>query len=76
MVVGPQQEQVLGGVAVIPGDLGDGHLVQRHRDGAHAVLGQHQAEQPLELVDGEPLLHQDRSGFDGDQAVAFFILVI
>ena len=49
----------MGGVAVIPGDLGDGHLVQRHRDGTYAVLGQHQAEQPLELVSGEPLLPQD-----------------
>ena len=31
------------------------------------------AEEPVHT---KPLLHQDRSGFDGDQAVAFFILVV
>ena len=50
MVVGPQQEQVLVRMAVISGDLADGHLVQGHRDGAHAVLGHHLTEQPCKLV--------------------------
>ena len=35
---------------VIPGDLTDGHLIQSHGDGTHAVLGQHQSEQPLKLA--------------------------
>ena len=45
MVVGPQQEQHPDTVAVIAGDLADLHLIQRGGNGAHAVLGQHQAQQ-------------------------------
>ena len=50
MVVGSQQEQALHPVPVVAGDLADLHLVQGGRDGAHAVLGQHQSEQPLKLA--------------------------
>ena len=50
MVVGSQQKEVACGVPVVPGDLADGHLIQRHGDGTHAVLGQHQSEQPLKLA--------------------------
>ena len=44
VVVDTQQEQIFGSVAVVPGNLTDGDLVQRHWDGAHAVLGQHLPE--------------------------------
>ena len=59
VVVGPQEEQVLVRVAVVPGDLGDGHLVQRHRDGAHAVLAGHLPQQAAELVGLHGLVPQD-----------------
>ena len=49
-VVGPQQEQVLHRVAVVPGQRGDLHLVQRSRDGGHGVLAQRQPQQPRELL--------------------------
>ena len=50
VVIGSQQKEVAGGMPVIPGDLTDGHLIQSHGDGTHAVLGQHQSEQPLKLA--------------------------
>ena len=50
MVVGPQEEQVLVRMPVIPGNFADGHLVQGYRDGANAVLGHHLAEQPGKFV--------------------------
>ena len=37
-------------MAVVPGDLGELDLVQGHGDGAHVVLGQHQLQQPSELL--------------------------
>ena len=59
MVVGPQEEEVFGGVAVVPGHAGDLDLVQRDGDGAHAVLRQHLAEQAGELLQLHGLLSQD-----------------
>ena len=50
VVIGSQQKEVACGMPVIPGNLTDGHLIQRHGDGTHAVLGQHQSEQPLKLA--------------------------
>ena len=50
VVIGSQQKEVAGGMPVIPGDLTDGHLIQSHGDGTHAVLGQHQSEHPLKLA--------------------------
>ena len=58
MVVGPQQEEVSAGVPVVAADVPHRHLVQRRRDGADAVLGQHLAQKPLELVCGDGLLAQ------------------
>ncbi|MPN27875.1 hypothetical protein SDC9_175309 [bioreactor metagenome] len=35
-------------MAVVPGDLAGGHLIQRGRNGPHAVLRQQQPKQPCE----------------------------
>ena len=59
MVVGSQQEQALHPVPVVAGDLADLHLVQGGRDGAHAVLGQHQPQEPGELLAGQLRIPQD-----------------
>ena len=59
MVIGPQQEQVGIRVTVVPGDLRDGHLVQGHGDGAHAVLGGHLPQQAAEFVGLHGLVPQD-----------------
>ena len=58
MIVDAQQKQVAHGMSVIAGDLADIHLIQRGGDGAHAVLGQHLAEQADELVRSHGLLTQ------------------
>ena len=50
VVVGPQEEENLDPVAVVAGNLGCLDLVQRHGDGAHVVLGQHQLQEPGELL--------------------------
>ena len=59
MVVGPHEEQHLHPVSVVAGDLSDLDLVQRHRDGAHVVLGQHQLEQPGKLLGVQRCVLQD-----------------
>ena len=59
MVVGSQQEQIPVRVPVIPGDLRHGHLVQGHRDRAHAVLRGHLPQQAAEFVGPHGLVPQD-----------------
>ena len=59
MVVGPQQKQPLHRVPVVAGQLADLHLIQRRRDGPHAVLGQHQPQKPGKFLAGELHLPQD-----------------
>ena len=49
-VVRPQQEEHLHRMPRLPGGLPHRHPVQGHRDGAHIVLGEHQAEQAGELL--------------------------
>ena len=59
VVIGPQQEEILRRVAVVPGDLADGHLVQGHGNGPHAVLGQHLAKQAGKFVQLHELIAQN-----------------
>ena len=59
MVIGPQQKEMAHRVAVVAGDLADRHLVQRHGDSAHAVLGQHQPQQPGKLLAVQLRVAQD-----------------
>ena len=59
VVVGPQQEQAPYPVPVVAGDLADLHLVQGGRNGTHAVLGQHQPQQPRELLTRQLRVPQD-----------------
>ena len=59
MVIGPQQKQVGIRVTVISGDFRDGHLVQRHGDSAHAVLGGHLPQQAAEFIGPHRLVPQD-----------------
>ena len=59
MVVGPQEEEVLGGVAVVPGDAGNLDLVQRDGNGAHAVFRQHLPEKAGELLQLHRLVPHD-----------------
>ena len=53
MVVAAQQEQRPDGAPVSPGHLADLHLIQRGRNGAHAVLGEYQTQHPAELFPGQ-----------------------
>ena len=50
MIVRPQQEEVLGRVAVVARNPADGHLIQRYRDGSHAVLSQDLREEPHKFL--------------------------
>ncbi|CDC67992.1 unknown [Oscillibacter sp. CAG:155] len=59
MVIGAQQKEIPGSVAVVAGDLRDADLIQRDGDGAHAVLGQHLPQQPGELVQLHGLVPKD-----------------
>ena len=59
MVVGPQQKQPLHRVPVVAGQLADLHLIQRCRNGPHAVLGQHQPQKPGKFLAGELHLPQN-----------------
>ena len=45
-------------MAVIPGNLADRYLIQRHRNRSHAVLRQNQPEQPLKLIGAELFVPQ------------------
>ena len=45
MVVGAQKEHTFDLMTVVAGDLGDLHLIQRHGDGTHIVLGEKQLQQ-------------------------------
>ena len=59
MVVGPEEEQHLHLVPVIPVQLLEGHLVHGRRDGAHAVLAHHQLPQSQKLLTAHRSVSED-----------------
>ena len=59
VVVGPQEEQHLHLVPVVHGQLREGHLIQRRRDGAHAVLAHHQLQQAHKFLPAHRAIPQD-----------------
>ena len=63
MVVAAQQEQRPDGAPVSPGHLADLHLIQRGRNGAHAVLGEYQTQRPAELLPGQGGIPQNLGDF-------------
>ncbi len=59
VVVGPQKEEILRGVAVVSGHAADLHLVQGDGNGTYGILGEHLPEQTGELLQVHGLVPQN-----------------